>query len=469
MIGNLSSPPGFILNELSLDARFDTGPDAIFDQVRETNLKEAGRVLFDSFWEPAAERFFAGASGVPSRTVLDARVPGARAQAIALAGDICQGRFDLLGYERLSFGDPIDWHLDPVSGRRAPLVHWSRIDPLDAQSVGDSKVIWELNRHQWLVVLGQAYRFTADERYGEVFAARVREWIHANPPGRGINWASSLEVSLRLISWCWGLFLFRGSQALTPVLFVEMLEWIRAHALHVERYLSYYFSPNTHLTGEALGLFYAGVLFPQLDEARRWRALGQRILVQQIERQVLADGVYFEQSTCYQRYTVEFYLHFMILAARNHIVLPATVTERVHRMFDFLLAISHADGTLPQIGDADGGSLLPLVRRAPHDFRGVFATAAAFFRRPCYAWAAHGFAPEVLWLLGPQGCKAFDDLRPVPPAVAPSRLFSAGGYAVMRSGWDKRAHRLIFDTGPLGCEVSGGHGHADLLGIQCAV
>ena len=42
-----------------------------------------------------------------------------------------------------------------------------------------------------------------------------------------------------------------------------MLASIVAHAAHVERYLSLYYSPNTHLTGEALGLFYAGAVFPE--------------------------------------------------------------------------------------------------------------------------------------------------------------------------------------------------------------
>src|SRR4029077_4331145 len=72
------------------------------------------------------------------------------------------GRFDLLGYKALDFGDPIDWHLDPVAGRRAPQVHWSVLDPLDASQVGDSKVIWELNRHQWLVHLRQGRRVTRE-------------------------------------------------------------------------------------------------------------------------------------------------------------------------------------------------------------------------------------------------------------------------------------------------------------------
>src|SRR5579871_2593232 len=33
---------------------------------------------------------------------------------------ICQHRFDLLGYQALDFGSPIDWHFDPVHDKLAP-------------------------------------------------------------------------------------------------------------------------------------------------------------------------------------------------------------------------------------------------------------------------------------------------------------------------------------------------------------
>jgi len=138
-------------------------------------------------------------------------------------------------------------------------------------------------------------------------------------------------------------------------------------------------------------------------------------------------------------------------------------------MLDFLLAVRRPDGSLPSIGDADGGWLLPLSERGPADLRGIFSTAAAWFSRPDYAWAAGGLAPEALWLLGEEGHDAFRALTPSPPARAASSLFVEGGYAVMRSDWSPQAHQLIFDFGPLGCPVSSGHGHADLLAIQCSV
>jgi uncharacterized heparinase superfamily protein len=413
-----------------------------------------------------AVRLFPGVEGRATSALFASRMPGVQEEVLAVAEALGQGRFDLLGYRELSFGDPIDWHRDPVSGRRAPRVHWSRIDPLDPLTVGDNKVVWELNRHQWLIRFGQAYRLTGDERYARTFVRHVRDWLEANPPGLGINWTSSLELALRIIAWCWALFLLRDSAALTADVFAEMVEALEAHAAYVEQNLSYYFSPNTHLTGEALGLFYAGMIFPGLRRAERWRKLGARILVEESARQIRPDGVHFEEATCYLRYTIEIYLHFLILAARGGVAVAPEVDERVQRMLDFLLTIRRPDGSMPAIGDADGGWLLPLADRSPDDVGGLFALAAVMFGRSDYAWAAANPAPEPLWIRGVGGLEALDALRAEPPSTAPSRLFADGGYAVMRSDWAPDAHQLIFDAGPLGCGTSDGHGHADLLSIQ---
>jgi hypothetical protein len=71
--------------------------------------------------------------------------------------------------------------------------------------------------------------------------------------------------------------------------------------------------------------------------------------------------------------------------------------------------------------------------------------------------------------MGTNGVRAFDGLRATPPSRAASCVFPSGGYAVMRTGWQRDAHQMIVDVGPLGCPVSSGHGHADLLSIQCAI
>src|SRR5262245_29815551 len=126
------------------------------------------------------QRFFAGATDPGTASAVRQRYPHLPAILTAEAESVLRGQFDLLSYRGLPFGHPIDWHLDPISGRQAPRLHWSRLDPLDFATVGDSKIVWELNRHQWMVRLGLAYRLTGDERYAEAVARRCLEWIDAN-------------------------------------------------------------------------------------------------------------------------------------------------------------------------------------------------------------------------------------------------------------------------------------------------
>ena len=444
---------------------------ALFERLERVSGSDLHDAVPDSSVERSCEaawrreQFFRGATDAGTPGAVAALLPAARDAIVEAADELCRGRFALLGHRALDFGRPVDWHLDAVSGKRAPRRHWSRIDPLDTSLVGDVKVTWELSRHQWLVTLAQAYVLERDERYARAALDHVDAWIDHNPPGQGIHWTSSLELALRLVSWCWVVELCADSPALGRVRLARMVRVMVAHARHTARYLSHWFSPNTHLTGEALGLFYAGAWL-EVGSASRWRRRAEGILERELVRQVLPDGVHFEQSTCYARYTAEIYLHWLLLAEALDLPVPGHVGERLTRLLDFLLVVRRPDGSLPPIGDADGGWLLPLAPRESGDVRGIFSTAAVLFERADYAWAARGLQPETLWLLGPSAAARFFALCPRPPTAPPSRLFAHGGIAIVRDSWRDDAHQLIFDVGPLGCPVSSGHGHADLLAVQ---
>ena len=395
---------------------------------------------------------------------LKLRWPETAQRIVEQADRVCEGRFDLLGFTNVSFGDPIDWHFEPFSGKRVPLLHWSKLDYLDADVAGDKKIVWELNRHQYFMKLGQAYRLTGDERYARTFVDHLEAWMTANPPKLGINWASSLEVAFRSISWLWALYFFKD--ALPPETMKRALQFLYLNARHLESYLSTYFSPNTHLTGEALGLFYLGTLLPEFNEAKRWRELGSRILIDQLPVHVQGDGVYFEQSSYYHRYTTDFYLHFLILSRANAIALPQTVTDALTSLLDHLMYITRPDGTTPFFGDDDGGRLAMLDARAPNDFRPSLATGAALFARGDYKFVAGEAAEELLWLLGVEGLRNYDSLAAHEPEHT-SKAFPDGGYFVMRDGWKPDSNYLLFDCGPHGA-LNCGHAHADALSFDLA-
>ncbi|MBO0798875.1 MAG: alginate lyase family protein, partial [Blastocatellia bacterium] len=401
------------------------------------------------------------------REIMEKRFSAERIGIIGRAERIARGRFDLLGLTDLNFGDPIDWRAEPTSKKCSPLLHWSKIDYLNPDVTGDKKVTWELNRHQFLVTLGQAYWLTGDERYAEIFVSLVSSWIDANPLKRGINWVSSLELAFRAISWLWALNLFASSKRLTPQFLLRVLKQLVAHGRHIESYLSRYFSPNTHLTGEALGLFYLGEALPELRCAGDWRNLGLNILLEQLPVQVRSDGVYFEQSTYYHRYTADFYLHLLALAQANGVKLPDEVREKLAQLLDYLLWITRPDGTSPLIGDDDGGRLLVLGTRALNDYRDTLAAGAALLRRSDWKIAAGDAAVETLWLLGPEGLADYDNLKPEAPREI-ARAFDLSGYFVMRDGWTSESGYVLINCGPLGAPLTAGHSHADALSFEFA-
>ncbi len=390
---------------------------------------------------------------------------------ITQAEKLLENKFDLLGYENLDFEKEVDWHLEPISGKRSPLKHWKNFDELDAGETGDKKIVWELNRHQHFFTLGVAYWLTGNERFAETFALHLESWMMHNAPGIGINWFSSLEVSMRAMSWIWAFNFFKDSEFFTPRLFRTALKFIYLHGKHIEKYLSTYYSPNTHLTGEALGLYYLGTQLPFFNHAEVWRKRGEEILYAELDRHILPDGVYFEQSTWYQRYTVDFYTHFIILNAlnseRNNPELEKKVSAKIQSALDFLMYITRPDGTTPLIGDDDGGRTLPHSNSQTTDFRAVLSNGSVLFERGDYKFVAREAAEETLWLMGAEGVQRFEDLKAAVPEET-SRAFKDGGYFIMRDGWAETDDYLLVDCGMLGA-TSGGHGHADALAIDLAV
>jgi hypothetical protein len=394
------------------------------------------------------------------------RWPDAVAEIIRRADRVRAGRFDLLGYEGLEFGNPIDWCLDPVSGRRAPSRHWSRVPYLDETVVGDHKVVWELNRHQFLPTLAQAFLLTGEEEYRREIERLMARWIEANPAGFGINWASSLEVAFRSISWVWTLALLERANAVTPALRARALAPLWLHGRHLELYLSTYFSPNTHLTGEALGLLYLGTALGG-RRATRWRRLGWEVLLKELDRQVRPDGVYFEQSTWYHRYTTDFYLHALLVSPDAPEDEAAAVAAKIEQLAEHLLCVTRPDGRVPFLGDDDGGRLLPLDFPPADDFGSTLALAAVVSGRSEYCFPVSRAPSALMWLLGRRGVERFERLGRQRPAYT-SRGFLDGGLFVMREGWAADAGHAIIDAGPHG-SLAAGHAHADALSMVLTV
>lgn len=413
---------------------------------------------------PASKFFFAHEEAAERAQLMRQHLPSEAAKIVREADEICQHRFRLLGYENLDYGAEIDWHLDRVHGKRAPLDPWFRIPFLEFGLVGDHKVTWELNRHQHLVTLAKAWRLTGAEKYIGELIAQWRSWMKANPYPLGINWTSTLEVAFRSLSWIWVDQLIaedpgRGRSALQSEFRAGLLPALALHGHYIDRYLSTYFSPNTHLLGEAAALFFLGTLYPEIPHAGCWKDEGWKIVLREAGRQVRPDGVYFEQSLYYHVYALDLFLYVRMLAAANDVDIPATFDGVLHRMLNVVEALAQA-GPAEDFGDDDGGRVFNPRRNRTEHMTDPLAVGALAHNRDDLAAAQ--LTEESIWLFGKRAIAELP--RAKKQTTARSVAFPNGGVYVL-AGPVPCSQTMVIDAGPQG-EGCCGHGHADALSLR---
>jgi hypothetical protein len=384
-------------------------------------------------------------------------------RAVAEAERLLRHEIPLLHFDPVDLGPEIDWHRDPVTGRAWERLFWTAYRPENDPRERDSKIVHELNRHQHLPRLAKAYRFTADERYAAEAVGQLQSWIEQNPPGFGINWQSSLEIGIRVISWLWTVFLLLPAKSFDRASAQHIGDSLFAQLEHIHRYTSVFSSPNTHLIGEATALFIGGLVFHDRKRSAAWMEQGAALLVQEAGRQILDDGAHGELSAYYHCYALDFYLQALALAEQNNFQFPRHTREKIRDMLNFLLHLSTPGSTIPLLGDDDGGRALALEQRNYHSFNDALGLGAVLFQRSDFKHQAGDFCEETFWLLGQEASKSYDALKSEQPAENRA-VFSSAGYGIQRSGWRSLDSHLLFDIGGLGM-LTGGHSHADALSV----
>ncbi len=426
-------------------------------------IADSPSVFFKSYWSGApADRFY-GSHREDVRPFVQENFPQWIDQAVEEAKRLCNHEVTLLGYGPLQLGPEIDWHRDPVTGSVWERRFWADYRPVQDSGGRDPKIIHELNRHQHLPRLAKAYRLTGDERYASEAVAQLNSWIDQNPPDRGINWQSSLEIAIRAISWMWTIFPILPSQSFDEASAQRIGDSLFDQLEHVHRYTSLFSSPNTHLIGEATALFIGGLVFQDQKRPAVWFHRGAALLAEAAEKQVLDDGVYGELSSCYHCYALDFYLQAMVLAEQNSFRFPEPVPHKVRGMLQFLMHLTRPDGTLPSLGDDDGGRALALDKRDYRSFQDGLCVGAILFGRGDLKYQAGAFCEEALWMLGQHAWDVYRQLESRQPAQTQA-YYPSAGYLVQRSGWGPLDSHMVFDCGGLGM-LTGAHAHADALSV----
>jgi hypothetical protein len=210
---------------------------------------------------------------------------------------------------------------------------------------------------------GSRLRSHGDERFPQAFWTAIEDWALHSPTMAGPLWICGQECSLRILAWTFALHAFVNSPSTTNERVALLVSMIAAHAWRTAQTLGYARSQRSnHLISEAVGLWTAGTLYPELREAKVWQNLGGHLLQEAVLDQITIEGVSQQHSFNYQRMILHLLLWTLRLAEIHHAPLPDDIRQRAQAAFEFMRAwVDPESGLAPNYGSDDGSLILPLA------------------------------------------------------------------------------------------------------------
>lgn len=313
----------------------------------------------------------------------------------------------------------------------------------------DNEYLFQMNRHRYFVVLGQAYRLSGDEKYARRFVELLTDFIRRVPALRdsGNHPWRSLEVGLRAEYWTKAMALFKDAPQIT-----EEVRRMYRHSLqeHAEILIQFH---NAHKKLSNWGVIQDHGLFAIGIELKNesYRQIALERLTEQSRLQLFADGTHWEQSCMYHNEVLACFYDVIVRARDNGIEIPEEIVRNAHRMARVDLAWVMPHHRQPLFGDSDYTDLRDVLTLGAYLFGDEELKSQAYDKLDY----------ESAWLLGKRGVEQYAALASRTPAFCSAALYDSGNY-IMRSDWSEQAHYLIFHNGYTGA----GHAHCDKLSFD---
>lgn len=306
-------------------------------------------------------------------------------------------------------GDDIDWSTSPVP---------------------DKEWVWQLNRMYFWDAMARAYWHTSEEKYALEWSRQLVDWTKKNPRDDAHRYAwRSIETGIRGHRWTRLFQYFLDAPSFTPEVLVAFLNSCYDHAAFLT---TQYRSGSNWGLMEAEGMAFIAIVFPEFQEAEKWRREAIRRLNREIDIQVNPDGHQRELAIGYHMGCIGWFTRTWELTELNGMTdaFPKSYLQKIERMCEVPMKLGFPDGTTTQFGDSWSGK--------PGQYQDRFRKWAEMFQRDDFLFMASE---------GEAGTK--------PEATA--FAYPHSGLYSMRSGWDKDAVCLVLKCGPDG----GGHCQPD--------
>jgi hypothetical protein len=352
----------------------------------------------------------------------------------------------------------IRWHRAMPGNLDWPLCESRCIDYGGPQRLGDIRSTWEPNRLQWVVQL------LSEGCIESVFSWRIIEdWILQNPYGAGPNWCQAQEAALRLISMSW---LWRIADPIPAYMAKSLKQSVIDHVRYVLENMSVSFVTHNHIITEAAGLFIAAMTWPNWLQSEKRIQNARHILEMEADKQLWENGPSGEGSTGYHCFVLESLLQVCILGRKQGVPFSPSFEKKVERAIEYVMHLLRPDGSIPLLGDNDGGRAMWHPANEWDDRRAYLAVGSFLFDRIDFAFVAGRYYAETDWLLE----SPMQRQGPKPSAKKPalSAVYPEMGVSTSRSSWGEKAHYLVIRGGatldrPF---VGKSHNHADPLSFE---
>lgn len=349
-------------------------------------------------------------------------------QIIENAGEAAVGNIKTFSKQFRSYGNPKQWHLNPVRNKCWTDVHYSQVMKGE-RDCGDIKLVWEPNRFSFVFDYVRAYYLTGDSYWCRAFCADLKNWQQNNIYRQGPNWNSGQELAIRVLAWFFGLDAFYADKSFSEADFQRIVSLMYLHGEHLEANIDYAQKAvhNNHLIGEALGLYVIGLYFPWFKQSARWKKRGRELLENDCLKQFYPDGGYCQNSHNYHRLALHYYLWAWRVAELNGEPLDSKIKQLFEQSLALLLAnLNMSNGMLPNYGANDGALLNPWTCCDYTDYRPLL-NALNYAVNKTRLFEPGRWDEELLWFFGPE---ALDS--PVSKPVLKSSSFPVAGLHILR-------------------------------------
>ena len=319
-----------------------------------------------------------------------------RQKIIGEADDACKGVIIGFSSIKLDYGNPINWQLNPLTGRSCESEKkWFQINDFDEER-GDIKVTWEASRFSQFILFSRAYILTKDRKYYEAFSVQLKEWVENNRYSYGANYKCGQECAIRMINLLLAVSVFNNYGLLNKQDFENVKLVVEGSTKKIESnfFYAYRCIKNNHTISELVGMIIGAWCQENSKKLKKAYLLLNKVLKEQFTE----DGGFCQNSFNYQRLALQMMGIVYAIENKTQMVLDTEVRERIYSSAMLLYQVQdEKTGDVPNYGSNDGALIFPLTSCDYRDFRPIVNTISGLVKRE-FLYPSGIWEEEYLWL-----------------------------------------------------------------------